>query len=383
MAESYNNINNILKSTPLIDEHLKLGATMAPFGGWNMPLQYSGIIDEHHATRAAVGVFDVCHMGEFVVSGENSEEFLQKMATNDISRLSINHACYSCLCYENGTVVDDLFIYKLGNHEFFIVVNAAAIEKDFRWFAKHNTGGVGLKNISGETAKIDVQGPKAEDTMQKLTDFDLSGITRFGSEKIHVGGIGGQILISRTGYTGEDGFELYFNPKYAPVMWNKILEAGREFGIKPCGLGARDILRIEACYSLYGHELNEKITPIEAGIDFAVKFSKDFIGRNVLENQKKNGTEKKLVCFEMAEKAVPRENYPILWDGKEAGYVSSGTFSPLFKKGIGMGYVNSDLAKAGTEISIAIRGKEYKGTIVQRPFYKYRGGKNGLHRKGS
>ena len=370
MAESNN-----LKSTPLVDEHIKLNATMVPFSGWNMPVQYTNVIEEHLTTRRKVGIFDICHMGEFIVSGENSEEFLQRMVTNDISKLKKKQACYNCLCNENGTVLDDLFVYKINDNEYFIVVNAGTIDKDFDWLVKHKIEGVKLKNISDNVAKIDIQGPKAQGTMQKLTNFDLNKIKRFGCEQVYLNGLNEEILISRTGYTGEDGFEIYFNPKNASLIWNSILEAGNEFGIKPCGLGSRDTLRIEACYSLYGHEINESLTPIEAGLGFIVKLDKEFIGKETLEKQKDNGRKKKLICFEMADRAVPRENYPIIINSEKAGFVSSGTFSPLFKKGIGMGYIKNDSADIGNEIFIAIRGKEYKGVIVERPFYKYKGGK--------
>ncbi|MBI2654105.1 glycine cleavage system aminomethyltransferase GcvT [Candidatus Woesearchaeota archaeon] len=366
---------NEIKNTPLVNEHIKLGASMVPFGGWNMPVQYTNVIEEHLATRNNAGIFDICHMGEFVVSGNNSEEFLQKLVTNDIGKLEIKQACYNCLCYENGTVVDDLFVYKLDNKQYFIVVNASTTEKDFNWFANHKMDNVDLMNISDNIGKIDVQGPFANDTMQKLTDFDLNEIKRFRCEKISVKDIDEQILISRTGYTGEDGFELFFSPRNSVTMWNNLLEAGKEFGIKPCGLGARDTLRIEACYSLYGHEINENLTPIEAGLGFVVKLNKDFIGKEVLQAQKNNGTGKKLVCFEMIDKSIPRENYPILVDNENVGFVSSGTFSPTFKKGLGMAYIKSDLYNVGGEISVLIRGKEYKGVIVERPFYKYKGGK--------
>ncbi len=363
-----------LKRTPLYEEHLKLGAKMVPFGGWDMPVQYSNVIEEHLATRNNVGIFDICHMGEYLFTGPKALEFLQKMVTNDISVLEDEQACYNCLCYENGTVVDDLFVYKLKENEYFIVVNAGTIEKDFNWFMKHKIDGVNLKNISDDIAKIDIQGPKAREVVQKLTDFDLNKIKRFFCGKIKLKGIDEDVLISRTGYTGEDGFEVFFPPKYAPFLWNGFLEAGKEMGIKPCGLGARDTLRVEACYSLYGHELNESITPIEAGLGFIVKFGKDFIGKKILQKQKQEGTEKKLICFEMAERAVPREHYPIFCNGYEAGFVSSGTFSPLFKKGVGMGFVRPELSDAGNGISIEIRGKDYKAVVVDRPIYKFRGG---------
>ena len=362
-----------LKITPLFSEHVKLGAVMVPFGGWNMPVQYTNVIDEHMATRTKVGIFDICHMGEFIVKGKDSLSFLQKLVTNDLSKLELKQACYNCLCYENGTVIDDLFVYKLADDEFFVVVNASTIQKDFDWLMNHKAGDVEIKNISDEIAKIDVQGPKAKDVMQKLTDFDLSKIKRFRCEHVIFNNFIEPIMVSRTGYTGEDGFEIYFNPKHAVQMWNNILDAGKEFGIKPCGLGSRDTLRVEACYSLYGHEINETITPIEAGLNFVVSLSKDFIGKGVLEKQKKEGTERKLVCFEMIDKSVPRDGYEIIVDNKKIGCVSSGTFSPLFKKGIGMGFIKSEFASLGNEIFILIRGKLYKSVIVERPFYKYGG----------
>ena len=364
-----------LKRTPLYPQHVKLGAKMVPFAGWEMPVQYSNVIEEHMATRENAGLFDISHMGEYLFTGPRALDFLQKMVTNDISKLEDKQACYNCLCYENGTVVDDLFIYKLRENEYFIVVNGGTIEKDFNWFMKHKIDGVNLKNISDDIAKIDIQGPKAQQVVQKLTDFDLNKIERFFSEKIKFKGVDEDVMISRTGYTGEDGFETFFHPKYASFFWNKLLEAGKEFGIKPCGLGARDTLRVEACYSLYGHELNESITPIEAGLNFVVKFNKDFVGREVLQKQKKEGAEKKLICFEMVDRAVPRDHYPIFYNGYEAGFVSSGTFSPLFKKGIGMGFVKPELSNTGNKISIEIRGKDYKAVVVDRPIYKYRGGK--------
>jgi aminomethyltransferase len=363
-----------LKKTPLYEEHVKLGAKMVPFGGWNMPVQYSNVIEEHMATRKAAGLYDISHMGEFIVSGDKALEFLQKMVTNDISKLNDKQACYTCLCYENGTVVDDLFVYKLGEKEYFIVVNGSTIDKDFDWLNKHKIDGVELRNVSDYIAKIDVQGPKAQEVVQKLTDFDLNKLKRFYYDKIKIGAVDEEITISRTGYTGEDGFETFFDPKYAALMWNKFLEAGKGLGLRPCGLGARDTLRVEASYSLYGHEIDEELTPIEAGLGFIVKLNKDFIGREVLQKQKEDGTEKKLICFEMIDRAVPREHYDINVSNEKVGFVSSGTFSPLFKKGIGMGYVKAELSNVGNEISITIRGKTYKAVIVKRPFYQYRGG---------
>jgi aminomethyltransferase len=368
--------NTGLKNTPLLNEHIKLGATMVPFGGWNMPVQYTNVINEHNATRTKAGIFDICHMGEFIVMGPDSQAFLQKIVTNDISKLEISQACYNCMCKEDGTVIDDLFVYKLADDEFFVVVNASTIEKDFSWLTRHKHGRVEIKNLSEDIGKIDLQGPNSQEILQKLTDYDLGTLKRFRAARITFNGISEQILISRTGYTGEDGFEIYFSPKDAAYIWNSLLTEGKDLGITPCGLGARDTLRLEACYSLYGHEINEKLTPMEAGLGFAVKLAKDFIGKEVLQKQKENGTEKKLICFEMVEKSIPRENYPLLVNGEEVGFVTSGTFSPTFRKGLGMAYIRSDLSQLGNEVSILIRGKEYKGAIVERPFYKFKGGKS-------
>ena len=361
----------MLKKTPLSSVHEKLRAVMVEFGGWYMPVQYANVIDEHLATRQKVGLFDICHMGEFEIKGESSLKFLQKLLTNDISNLEVGKAMYSVMCYEDGGCVDDLFVYNL-NGKYMLVVNAENIGKDLEWLNKNKIEGVQITNISDETAKFDIQGPDSENVLQKLTDTNLSEIKRFYCKEILLNGI--PMLISKTGYTGENGFEIYFNSEKAVEMWDKILEAGREFGIKPVGLGARDTLRLEAGYSLYGHEISENLNPIEAGIGFVVKFNKDFIGKDVLQRQAEEGTEKKLFCFEMVDRCVPRENYKI-FDKEEIGFVTSGTFSPTFKKGIGIGYIKTGLKKIGDEIKIKIRDKLYSAEIVERPFYKYVGNK--------
>ena len=428
----------MLKKTPLSSVHEKLRAAMVEFGGWYMPVQYTNVIDEHLATRQRVGLFDICHMGEFEIKGENSLSFLQKILTNDVSRLEEDKAMYTVMCYEDGGCVDDLFVYKLKD-KYMLVVNAENIGKDFEWLNKNKIGGVEIKNISDETAKLDIQGPDSENALQKLTDANLSEIKRFHCKEILLNNV--SMLISRTGYTGEDGFEIYFSSEKAVEMWDKILEAGREFGIKPIGLGARDTLRLEAGYSLYGHEINEKLNPIEAGIGFVVKLNKDFIGKEFLQKQAEEGTQKKLFCFEMIDRCVPRENYKIfdmseittsklrassrseggisecrkssiqenqdfqypsgisehaqkcltflthaqkhapsfssgsVFYKEEIGFVTSGTFSPTFKKGIGMGYVKTGLKKIGDGIMVKIRDKLYRAKIVERPFYKYAGNK--------
>lgn len=361
----------MLKKTPLNSVHKKLNAKMVEFGCWEMPVYYTNVMDEHLTTRTKAGLFDICHMGEFIVEGEKALEFLQKLMTNDVSKLELGKAEYSCMCYENGTVIDDLFIYGLEENKYVLVVNAGNIDRDFDWLQKNKIEGVELKNISNETAKLDLQGPLADKVAQKLTDFNLAELPRFYSKNIKFDNV--DVLISRTGYTAEKGFELYFNPKYAEKLWNDILEAGKDEGIKPIGLGARDTLRIEACYSLYGHEINEETTPIEAGLKFVVNIRKDFIGKEVLKTQIEGGAPRQLICFELAEKGIPREHYPILKDGEKIGEVTSGTFSPTFKKGLGMALVRLNSASIGDEIEVYIRERAYKAKVVKRPFYSFKG----------
>ena len=362
-----------LKKTPLYNEHLKLGAKIVEFGGWLMPVQYTNVIEEHTATRTKAGLFDICHMGEFRITGRDSIKFLQKVVTNDVSKLEDGKAFYNAMCNEKGGVIDDLFIYRMNEEEFMMVVNASTIEKDFSWLLKHKEffDDVDMADISDETGKIDIQVPKAEEILQKLTEFDLGSLERFHFVEDKAGNI--TAIISRTGYTGEDGFELYFPSGNAVELWNKLLEAGKEFGLKPVGLGARDTLRIEACYSLYGHELSEEITPLEAGIGFAVKLDKgDFIGRMALEKQK-NSLKRKIAAFELMDKGIAREHYDVFKDNSKIGFVTSGTFSPTFKKSIGMAMLDAGSAAVGNEIAISIREKLYKAKVVERPFYSYKG----------
>jgi aminomethyltransferase len=271
---------------------------MVPFAGWSMPVQYTNVIEEHLATRNQVGLFDISHMGEFMITGEGAFEFLQSVVTNDLAKLETKQACYNCLCNERGTVIDDLFIYKLGDEEFFMVVNAGTIQKDLNWLMQHKPESVTIRDMSEQLAKLDLQGPEAEKTLQKLTQFKLEQLKRFKAEYLQLNNISPKVLISRTGYTGEDGFEIYCKNEDAQDIWNDLLEAGKEYGIKPCGLGARDTLRLEACYSLYGHELSESITPIEAGLLFVTKFNKEFIGREILEKQRGNRKETRLFYHE-------------------------------------------------------------------------------------
>jgi aminomethyltransferase len=358
-----------LKKTVLYDEHVKPGAKIIEFGGWLMPVYYTSVIEEHNTTRNSAGLFDICHMGEIIVKGNDSFKFLQKLITNDLSKLEKGKAFYTAMCYENGGTVDDLFVYCLEDNEFMLVVNAANIEKDYEWVKKNSDGfDVEIIDRSNETAKLDLQGPKSEEILQKLTDFDLSGLNRFHFVENNVDGV--KTIISRTGYTGEDGFELYFPAEKAVELWNKILETGKEL-VKPIGLGARDTLRVEACYSLYGHELNDKISPIEAGIGFVVKLDKEeFIGKKSLL-EIKNNQKKRVIAFEMIDRGIPRASYEIKIGDEKIGIVTSGTMSPTLKKNIGLGIVDINQANIDNEIDIIIRGKSYKAKVVKRPFYSF------------
>lgn len=361
----------MLKKTPLYDDHVKLNAKIVEFGGWWMPVQYTAVIDEHTATRSHAGLFDTCHMGEFEVSGQGSLEFLQRVTVNDVSKLTPGKAQYNIICNEKGGTVDDCFVYCLAPNEYMVVVNAGTIEKDFTWLQHHAPKEVTLKNMSDATAKLDIQGPAAQKILQQCTSHELSMIQRFHFVNGVVDGI--PTLISRSGYTGEDGFELYFPATNASQIWNTLLHIGKPYGLKPCGLGARDTLRLESCYSLYGHELTEQITPVEAGIGWAVKENKpDFIGKSVLAQQKIQGPERIIAPFEMREHGIAREHYTVMSGEKMIGTVTSGTFSPTFKKSIGLALVERPYSSVGNELLIVIRDKTYKAMVVKRPFYMYR-----------
>lgn len=362
-----------MKKTPLYEEHLKLGAKIVEFGGWLMPVQYTNVIDEHIATRTKAGLFDICHMGEFFISGNDAFKLIQGLITNDLSKLSENKAFYTAMCYEHGATIDDLFVYCFNNNKYMLVVNAGNAEKDFAWIKKHSNGlDVDVEDKTASIAKLDIQGPFSEKIIQKLTKYSLSSIERFHFTETGISKT--KAIISRTGYTAEDGFEIYFDSAKAAEIWDRILSEGKPFGIKPVGLGARDTLRIEAGYSLYGHELSENITPIEAGIGFIVKTEKDdFVGKDILKKQKENGTGRKIVAFEMLDKGIPRNPYDVMKDNKKIGFVTSGTFSPTFKKGIGLTMVDINEAKENNNISIRIREKDYKARIVHGSFYSYKG----------
>ena len=361
-----------MKTTPFTDKHIALGAKMHEFAGYNMPIEYSGIIDEHLTVCNAVGVFDVSHMGEFWVKGPGALPFLQKITSNNVAALAPGKVQYTCFPNEEGGIVDDLLVYQYDPQKYLLVVNASNIEKDWNWCVAHNTEGAELENSSDRTAQLAVQGPKAILALQKLTDIDLSDIPYY---TFKVGEFAGEknVIISNTGYTGAGGFELYFYPDAADKIWNAVFEAGEEFGIKPVGLGARDTLRLEMGFCLYGNDLDDTTSPIEAGLGWITKFvdGKNFTNRAMLEKQKAEGTVRKLVGFEMIDRGIPRPRYELVdEDGGKIGIVTSGTMSPMRKIGIGMGYVKPEYSKLGTEIFIDMRGRKLKAVLVRPPFRK-------------
>ncbi len=359
-----------LKKVALNDLHEKLGAKMVPFAGFNMPVRYSSDLEEHHAVRNAVGVFDVSHMGEFVLSGEKALALIQKITTNDASVLEIGKAQYSCFPNGKGGIVDDIIVYRCAKDEYLIVVNASNIEKDWDWIVQHNNDNVVIKNISSAICLFAVQGPKAIPTLQKLTNIDLSAIPYYSFTKGEIAG-SKDVYISNTGYTGAGGFELFLDSKDAESVWNKIFEAGAEFGIKPIGLGARDTLRLEMGFCLYGNDIDDTTSPIEAGLGWITKFTKKFTDSDLLFSQKENGVSRKLVGFEMIDRGIARGHYDILNEKNELiGHVTSGTQSPTLSKAVGIGYVKTEYSQLGKEIFIYIRNKAYKAQIVKMPFLK-------------
>lgn len=361
-----------MKQTPFTELHISLDAKMHEFAGYNMPIEYTGIIEEHQTVVNGVGVFDVSHMGEFWVKGPKALEYLQKITSNDVTKLQLGKAQYTCFVNENGGIVDDFILYYYESEKYLLVVNAANIDKDWQWCKKWNTEGAILENASDNMAQLAVQGPKAVETLQKLTKVDLSTIPSYEFVTGQFAGVD-NVIISHTGYTGAGGFELYFYPSEGLKIWEAVFEAGEEFGIKPIGLGARDTLRLEMGYCLYGHELDDVTTPLEAGLGWITKFAenKPFIGRDVLEKLKSEGVSKKLCCFELIDRGIPRQGYEIVNLNNEViGKVTSGTMSPMLKKGIGMGYIKTEYAKQGNEIAIKIRNKSLKAEIVKAPFRK-------------
>ena len=361
-----------MKTTPFTEKHIALGAKMHEFAGYNMPIEYSGIIDEHLTVCQGVGVFDVSHMGEFWVKGPKALAFLQKVTSNNVAVLTPGKIQYTCFPNDKGGIVDDLLVYQYEPEKYMLVVNAANIEKDWDWCVSHNTEGAELENASDHMAQLAVQGPKAILALQKLTDIDLSSIPYY---TFKVGKFAGEenVIISNTGYTGAGGFELYFYPNVADTIWKAVFEAGEEFDIKPIGLGARDTLRLEMGFCLYGNDLDDTTSPIEAGLGWITKFieGKEFINRPMLERQKAEGVTRKLDGFEMVDRGIPRHGYELVnSDGEKIGIVTSGTMSPTRKIGIGMGYVKPEYGKAGTEICIDMRGRKLKAVVVKPPFRK-------------
>lgn len=361
-----------MKTTPFTGKHIALGAKMHEFAGYNMPIEYSGIIDEHLTVCQGVGVFDVSHMGEFWVKGPHALDFIQRVTSNNAAVLTPGKVQYTCFPNETGGIVDDLLVYDYGQEKYLLVVNAANIEKDWNWCVSHNTVGVELENASDRMGQLAVQGPKALPTLQKLTSLDLSEIPYY---HFRVGDFAGvpQVIISNTGYTGAGGFELYFYPEDADRIWNAIFEAGAEFGIKPVGLGARDTLRLEMGFCLYGNDIDDTTSPIEAGLGWITKFveGKEFTNRAALEKQKAEGVSRKLVGFEMVDRGIPRHGYKLVdAEGTEIGHVTSGTMSPIRKIGIGLGYVQIAFSKPGTEIYLDNRGRKLKAQVVKPPFRK-------------
>jgi aminomethyltransferase len=359
-----------MKSTSLTNTHIALGAKMVPFAGYNMPVSYKGLNEEHQVVRTGVGVFDVSHMGEFILKGPNALDLIQRVTSNDAAVLTDEKAQYSCLPNNDGGIVDDLLVYKIDNETYMLVVNAGNIDKDWNWISKHNTAGVDMKNISDDTSLLAVQGPKAIDALQKLTDVKLADIPYYSFVKGKFNGID-NVVISNTGYTGAGGFELYFENQYAQKMWDGIFKAGEEFNIKPIGLGARDTLRLEMGFCLYGNDIDDTTSPIEAGLGWITKFNKDFTNKANIEQHKLQGVSKKLVGFEMIDRGIPRHDYPIAdASGAIIGKVTSGTQSPSLNKAIGLGYVKTEFSKADTEIFIIIRDKPIKAKVCKIPFLK-------------
>jgi len=363
-------ITEELKATALSDVHIKLGAKMVPFAGYNMPVQYVGINAEHETVRNGVGVFDVSHMGEFVLKGENALDLIQRVTSNDASKLTVGKVQYSCLPNDKGGIVDDLLVYRVEDDAYILVVNASNIEKDWNWISKFNDKGVEMIDVSDKTTLLAVQGPKAAATLQKLTDVNLADMQYYTFKKGTFAGVP-DVYISATGYTGAGGFEIYLPNQNAHQVWDAIFKAGEEFGIKPIGLGARDTLRLEMGFCLYGNDIDDTTSPIEAGLGWITKFTKDFTNSAALKEQKEKGVGRKLIGFEMIDRGIPRHGYDVVdANGNKIGVVTSGTQSPTLQKPIGMAYVGTNYAAENSEIYISIRDKSLKAKVVKFPFLK-------------
>lgn len=360
-----------MKRTPLYEMHVKLGAKIVPFAGWQMPLSYSGVTDEHQSVRTTAGLFDISHMGRFELSGQGAEAYLERLTPGPVHKMQRGSAQYSMLLNENGGIIDDIYLYKKGVDRFFVIVNAANLEKDFKWMTGQLPPGAELKDVSGETAMLALQGPKSWEVLVQIIPFGKSEIAlRNFIETELVPSRGAKALIARTGYTGEKGYEIIVPADAAETVWSALLEAGKAERIKPAGLGCRDTLRLEMGYPLYGHDMDEATTPIEADLERFIDFNKEFIGKETLVRQREKGLQRKLIGFELLTGGVPREGHTIYSDQKIIGKVASGNFSPSLRKGIGMGYVDARYSEEGSEILIDIRGNATPAVIVKRPFYK-------------
>ncbi|WP_396637353.1 glycine cleavage system aminomethyltransferase GcvT [Maribacter sp. R77961] len=360
-----------MKNTALSKTHESLGAKMVPFAGYNMPVSYEGVNAEHETVRKGVGVFDVSHMGEFLIAGPSALSLIQRVTSNDASKLTIGKAQYSCLPNETGGIVDDLIVYRIKEEQYLLVVNASNIEKDWNHISKYNTEfNADMRNISEDYSLLAIQGPKAVEAMQSLTTVNLEEIKFYNFKVADFAGVE-HVIISATGYTGSGGFEIYCKNTDVKQVWDKVFEAGAEFGIKPIGLAARDTLRLEMGYCLYGNDINDTTSPFEAGLGWITKFTKDFVNSEALANEKAHGPERKLIAFELDERGIPRHDYDIVdGQGKKIGVVTSGTMSPSMGKGIGLGYVPTIFSKVGSKIQIQIRKKAIPATVVKLPFYK-------------
>lgn len=359
-----------MKEIALDAIHKSLNAKMVPFAGYNMPVSYEGVNIEHQTVREKLGVFDVSHMGEFLISGDKALDLIQKVCSNDASKLTDGKAQYTCMPNETGGIIDDLIVYRINEEKYLLVVNASNIEKDWNWISQHNTMDATMRDMSDELSLLAIQGPKAAEAMQRLTDIDLQNMKFYTFEVAEFAGVE-KVIISATGYTGSGGFEIYFKNEDAAEIWEKVMAAGKDFGIKPIGLAARDTLRLEMGFCLYGNDIDDTTSPIEAGLGWITKFTKEFVNSENLKKEKEEGPKRKLIAFEIDERGIPRQGYDIVDEnGKVIGHVTSGTMSPSLEKGIGLGYVPADVAGIGNKIQIQIRKKAVPATQVKLPFYK-------------